>query len=127
MEGDSQGISGPAFLINQPAYLEPLAKRSADDPRIVERMQVIIAGSEVGKGFAELNDPLDQRTRLEEQENLRRGGDDEAQRLDEDYVRAMEYGMPPSFGFGMSERLFAFLENRPAHEAQVFPLLRPKS
>ena len=64
--------------------------------------------------------------RFEDQQKLRDAGDAEAQHLDEDYIRAMEYGMPPSFGFGMSERLFSFLENRPAHEAQLFPLLRPK-
>ncbi|TSC62907.1 MAG: lysyl-tRNA synthetase [Parcubacteria group bacterium Athens0416_74] len=122
-----KSIAGPAFLINQPAYLEPLAKRSPKNPAIVERMQVILAGSEMGKGFSELNDPLDQRARFEEQQALRDAGDDEAQRLDDDYVRAMEYGMPPSFGFGMSERLFSFLENRPAHEAQLFPLLRPRT
>jgi lysyl-tRNA synthetase class 2 len=121
-----KGITGPAFLLNQPEYLEPLAKRSEKDPRIVERMQIILAGSEVGKGFSELNDPLDQKNRFEEQQKLRDEGDDEAQRLDEEYVRAMEYGMPPSFGFGMSERLFSFLENRPIHVAQLFPLLRPR-
>jgi len=121
-----KGISGPAFLINVPVYLEPLAKRSQKDPNIVERFQVLIAGSEMGKGFSELNDPQDQRARFEEQQKMRDLGDVEAQRLDEDYVRAMEYGMPPAFGFGMSERLFSFLENRPAHEAQLFPLLRPK-
>jgi len=119
-------ISGPAFLIGVPVYLEPLAKRSPDDERIVERFQVLLAGSEMGKGFSELNDPLDQRARFEEQQELRDAGDDEAQRLDEEYVRAMEYGMPPAFGFGVSERLFSFLENRPAHETQLFPLLRPK-
>ncbi|OHB20343.1 MAG: lysine--tRNA ligase [Parcubacteria group bacterium RIFCSPHIGHO2_01_FULL_56_18] len=119
-------IAGPAFLINTPVYLEPLAKRSAENPDVVERFQIIIAGSEVGKGFSELNDPQDQRARFEEQQRLREAGDDEAQRLDEDYVKAMEYGMPPAFGFGFSERLFAFLENKPAHEAQLFPLLRPK-
>jgi lysyl-tRNA synthetase class 2 len=121
-----KGISGPAFLINVPVYLEPLAKRSADDNRIVERFQILIAGSEMGKGFSELNDPQDQRERFEEQQRLRDAGDDEAQRLDEDFIRAMEYGMPPAFGFGMSERLFSFLENRPAHETQMFPLLRPR-
>ncbi len=120
-------ISGPAFLTGVPAFLEPLAKRSAKNSDIVERIQIIIAGSEVGKGYSELNDPQDQRARFEEQQKLRDAGDDEAQRLDLDYVRAMEYGMPPAFGFGVSERLFAFLENRPAHEAQLFPLLRPKS
>lgn len=119
-------ITGPAFLTGVPVYMEPLAKRSSKDSRIVERMQVLIAGSEVGKGFSELNDPQDQRARFEEQQALRDAGDDEAQRLDEEYVRAMEYGMPPSFGFGASERLFAFLENRPAHECQPFPLLRPR-
>lgn len=121
-----KGIAGPAFLVNVPAYLEPLAKRSAGDPRIVERFQILMAGSEMGKGFSELNDPMDQRARFEEQQGMRDQGDDEAQRLDEDYVRAMEYGMPPAFGFGVSERFFAFLENRSAHETQIFPLLRPK-
>ncbi len=119
-------ISGPAFLINIPAYLEPLAKRSANNPNIVERFQVLLAGSELSKGFSELNDPQDQRARFEEQQKLREQGDEEAQRLDEEYVEAMEYGMPPAFGFGMSERLFAFLEDRPAREVQLFPLLRPK-
>ena len=121
-----KSISGPAFLVGVPVYLEPLAKRFPGNPKTVERLQVILAGSEVGKGFSELNDPIDQRARFEEQQKLRDAGDAEAHRLDENYVRAMEYGMPPSFGFGVSERLFAFLENKPAHEAQLFPLLRPK-
>jgi len=119
-------VSGPAFLSGIPVYLEPLAKRVAGSEHIVDRVQVILAGSEMGKGYSELNDPLDQRARFEEQQKMRDAGDDEAQRLDEEYVRAMEYGMPPAFGFGVSERLFSFLENRPAHEAQIFPLLRPK-
>lgn len=120
-------ISGPAFLVGVPVYLEPLAKRSSVNPEIVERLQVILAGSEMGKAFSELNDPQDQRGRFEEQQKMRDAGDDEAQRLDEEYIRAMEFGMPPSFGFGVSERLFSFLENRPAHEAQLFPILRPRS
>ena len=119
-------ISGPAFLVGVPVFLEPLAKRFAGNPDTVERLQVILAGSEMGKAFSELNDPIDQRARFEDQQKMRDQGDDEAQRLDEDYIRAMEYGMPPAFGFGVSERLFSFLENRPAHEAQLFPLLRPK-
>jgi len=121
-----KGIAGPAFLTGIPVYLEPLAKRSAHNPLVVDRLQVILAGSEMGKGFSELNDPLDQRARFEEQQKMRDEGDDEAQRLDEEYIQAMEYGMPPAFGFGVSERLFSFLENRPAHEAQLFPLLRPR-
>ena len=119
-------ISGPAFLVGVPVYLEPLAKRSKVNPDVVERVQVILAGSEIGKGYSELNDPQDQRARFEEQQKLREEGDDEAQRLDEEYIRDMEYGMPPAFGFGVSERLFAFLENKPAHETQLFPLLRPR-
>src|SRR3989344_5982975 len=119
-------IAGPAFLVGTPAYLTPLAKRTQGEPEIVERIQVLIGGSEVGNGYGELNDPLDQRARFEDQEKLRAEGDEEAQRLDLEYVRAMEYGMPPAFGFGVSERLFAFLENKPAHEAQLFPLLRPR-
>jgi lysyl-tRNA synthetase class 2 len=118
-------ISGPAFLTGIPVYLEPLAKRT-EGGETVERIQVILGGSEVGKGYSELNDPQDQKARFEEQQKLREAGDEEAQRLDLDYIRAMEYGMPPAFGFGVSERLFAFLENKPAHEAQLFPLLRPK-
>lgn len=119
-------VSGPAFLVGVPAYMEPLAKRSPENPAIVERFQVIVAGSEMGKGYSELNDPQDQHARLVEQQKLRDAGDEEAQRLDLDYIRAMEHGMPPAFGFGVSERLFAFLENKPAHLAQLFPLLRPR-
>lgn len=120
-------ISGPAFLVGTPVYLSPLAKRWEQDTRVSQRLQVILAGSEMGNGYAELNDPQDQRARFEEQQKMRDQGDDEAQRLDLDYIRAMEYGMPPAFGFGVSERLFAFLENKPAYLAQAFPLLRPKN
>ncbi len=120
-------IAGPAFLTGIPTYMEPLAKRSSENKNIVERFQILLAGSEVGKGFSELNDPQDQRVRFEEQQKLREGGDEEAQRLDEDYVQAMEYGMPPNFGFGMSERLFSFFEDKPINETQLFPLLRPKN
>ena len=119
-------IDGPVFLVGVPIFLEPLAKRSPENPNIVERFQVILAGSEMGKGFSELNDPIDQRARFEYQQELRDAGDDEAQRLDENYIRAMEYGMPPAFGFGVSERLFSFLEDKPISEGQLFPLLRPK-
>ena len=121
-----RAISGPAFLTSVPVELEPLAKRSAKNPNVVERMQVIIAGSEIGKGYSELNDPQDQLARFAEQQKMRDAGDEEAQRMDKEFVRAMEYGMPPAFGFGLSERFFAFLENKPIHEVQLFPLLRPK-
>ncbi|MCI5108590.1 MAG: lysine--tRNA ligase, partial [Candidatus Pacebacteria bacterium] len=97
-------LVGPGFLINIPLFLEPLAKR-AEDERVVERFQVILGGSEMGKGFSELNNPIDQGERFQHQEELRKSGDDEAHMKNDDYVEAMEYGMPPAFGFGISERL----------------------
>lgn len=119
-------ISGPGFLIGVPVSMEPLAKRSGQNPNIVERFQVILAGSEMGKGFSELNDPLDQMERFMEQAKLREAGDEEAQMTDGEFVEALEYGMPPTFGFGFSERLFSFLMDKPARECQIFPLLKPK-
>jgi lysyl-tRNA synthetase class 2 len=119
-------ISGPAFLIGVPVYLEPLAKRSPKNPDVVERFQVLLAGSEMGKGFSELNDPTDQRERFLRQQALRDAGDEEAQMADMEYVEALEYGMPPAFGFGLSERLFSFLAGVDVREGQIFPLMRPK-
>lgn len=119
-------IAGPGFLINVPDYMEPLAKRNEKNPKLVDRFQVIIGGSENGKGFSELNDPIDQAERFAEQQKLREKGDEEAQMFDHSYVEALEYGMPPTFGFGVSERLFAFLMDKPARETQIFPLMKPK-
>lgn len=116
----------PCFLINPPVEIEPLAKRSEKDPRVVERMQIVACGSELGKGFSELNDPMDQRARFEEQMKLREAGDVEAQFLDEDFLEALEYGMPPAAGFGLSERLFAVIMDKPVREAVIFPLMRPE-
>jgi lysyl-tRNA synthetase class 2 len=118
-------LHGPGFLIGIPVYLETLAKKSQEDNRVVERFQVILAGSEVGKGFSELNDPVDQAERFASQQALRDAGDEEAQMADMDYVEALEYGMPPAFGFGTSERLFSFLEGKTVREAQIFPLMKP--
>jgi lysyl-tRNA synthetase class 2 len=119
-------IGGPAILTGMPVYLEPLAKKNTEDPRVVERFQILIGGSEVGKAFNELNDPIDQRERFEKQQNLRDSGDEEAQMADFEYVEAMEYGIPPTFGFGVSERLFSFLAGKSIREAQTFPLMRPR-
>lgn len=121
-----KSLGGPGFLVNVPVYLEPLAKKNRNGTETVERFQVIIAGSEVGKGFSELNDPVDQRERFLKQQALRDAGDDEAQMADMEYVEAMEYGMPPAFGFGVSERLFSFLLDKPVRETQIFPLMKPK-
>ena len=122
-----KSLVGPGFLVNVPVYMEPLAKKSEKDPRVVERFQVILAGSEIGKGFSELNDPIDQAARFARQGELRAAGDEEAQMPDADFVEALEYGMPPAFGFGVSERLFSFLEGVSIREAQTFPLLRPRA
>lgn len=119
-------ISGPGFLIGVPVYLEPLAKKSEKNDKVVERFQIILAGSEMGKGFSELNNPIDQKERFMKQQALRDAGDDEAQMADMDFVEALEYGMPPAFGFGLSERLFSFLANKDVREAQLFPLMRPR-
>lgn len=118
-------IGGPAFLINHPVEVSPLSKRKEDDPRLVERFQVILAGSENGNGYSELNDPIDQAGRFLEQAKMREEGDTEAQMHDRDFVEALEYGMPPTSGFGFSERLFSFFANRPVREAVMFPLMRP--
>lgn len=114
----------PCFLIDPPIEIEPLAKRSRKDPLRVERFQVVAYGTELGKGFSELNDPRDQRIRFEEQMRLREEGDAEAQRLDDDFLEALEYGMPPASGFGMSERLFAVLMNRSVRETVIFPPMK---
>ena len=116
----------PCFLVDPPVEVEPLAKRKPGNPKVVERFQVMAAGTELGKGFSELNDPLDQRARFEEQMKLREAGDKEAQFLDEDFLEALAYGMPPAGGFGVSERLFAVLVDRPMRECVFFPLMRPK-
>lgn len=121
-----KNINGPVFLTGHPVVVSPLAKRMEQNPDFVERYQVIIAGSEVGNGYSELNDPIDQAKRFSEQEKMREKGDDEAQMEDNDFVRALEYGMPPTSGFGVSERLFSFLAGKSIRETVLFPLLRPE-
>jgi lysyl-tRNA synthetase, class II len=120
-------LTGPGFLVNEPLAVSPLAKRSADRPGIVERFHLVIAGSELGNGYSELNDPIDQAERFAQQQALRDAGDDEAQMADDDFLEALEYGMPPACGFGMSERVFAFFMDKSIRECQIFPLLKPTS
>lgn len=119
-------ISGPAFLINEPAFMSPLAKSRPDQPQLTERYHVIIAGSENGNGYSELNNPLEQLERFQDQQGQRNEGDDEAQMLDIDFVEMLEFGMPPTSGHGHSERLFWFLENISGREGTLFPALRRK-
>ncbi|HAG27204.1 TPA: lysine--tRNA ligase [Patescibacteria group bacterium] len=116
----------PVFLINQPVELEPLAKRDPNNPKVVQRLQIVAYGTELGKGFGELNDPLDQRQRFEDQMKLRAAGDKEAQMIDEDYLEAMEYGMPPAAGFGLSERTFSVLADKSIRETVIFPPMKEK-
>ncbi len=118
-------ISGPAFVVGHPIEISPLAKKDPKNPKKVERFQVILGGSEVGNGYSELNDPLDQESRFLEQQKLKDSGNLEAHSHDLDFVEALKYGMPPTCGFGVSERFFAFLEGKPIRETVIFPLMRP--
>jgi lysyl-tRNA synthetase class 2 len=118
-------IAGPAFLVNHPALVAPLAKRT-ESGDTVQIFQPILGGSEVGKGYSELNDPEEQGKRFREQQALLEAGDEEAMMPDWEFVEMLEYGMPPTVGFGFGERLFAFLVDKPLRETQLFPLMRPR-
>ncbi len=120
-------ISGPGFLVNQPVEITPLAKRNSKDKRKVEQFQVIIAGTEMGNGYSELNDPLDQEARFIEQKKMKDAGSHETHEHDKGFVEALKYGMPPTCGFGVSERLFAYLIDKPIRECVIFPLMKPES
>ena len=116
--------AGPYWLIEEPLSLSPLAKKSPENPLVTERFHPIIAGTEMGNGFSELNDPWDQLERFKEQQAARDAGDEEAQMMDQDFVEMLEYGMPPACGWGNSERNFWLLEGVPGREAVPFPTMR---
>ncbi len=120
-------IAGPGFLINVPIEVSPLAKKSENNPKVTSRFQVILAGSEMGNGYSELNDPVEQAERFEQQQKLRDAGDDEAQMYNHDFIEALEHGMPPTCGFGLSERLFSFMLDKPIRECQIFPLMKSRN
>ncbi|HRC27857.1 MAG TPA: lysine--tRNA ligase [Candidatus Saccharimonas sp.] len=117
-------VVGPVWLVNTPKFISPLAKSSVDNPHTVQRFQPVILGSELGNGFSELNDPVDQYQRFMEQQSMRDDGDDEAMMLDIDFVEMLEYGMPPACGWGYSERVFWMFEGVTAREGVPFPQLR---
>lgn len=117
-------VNGPVWLINTPTFISPLAKANPQNPQTVQRFQAVIAGSELGNGFSELNDPQDQLKRFLEQQKMRDAGDAEAMMLDIDYIEMLEYGMPPTCGWGHSERLFWIFEGVTAREGVPFPQLR---
>ena len=119
---------GPVFVMDYPAEVSPLARRHRDGPELVERYEPVVAGRELGNGFTELTDPADQRARFEEQAAKARAGDEEeSAEIDEDYIRALEYGLPPTSGFGLGvdrlTMLFADVPN--IREVIAFPTLRP--
>lgn len=117
-------VAGPVWLVNTPKFISPLSKTNPENPETVERFQPVIAGSELGNGFSELNDPIDQLNRFLEQQQMRDSGDEEAMMLDIDYVEMLEYGMPPACGWGYSERVFWIFEGVTAREGVPFPQLK---
>ncbi len=116
--------AGPYWLIEEPLSLSPLAKVVPENPEVTQRFHPIIAGTEMGNGYSELNDPLDQLKRFEEQQAMRDAGDSEAQMLDQDFVEMLEYGMPPACGWGNSERNFWLLEGVSGREGVPFPIIK---
>ncbi|HXH26802.1 MAG TPA: lysine--tRNA ligase [Candidatus Acidoferrum sp.] len=116
--------AGPFWLVHEPVSISPLAKADPNDPRVSQRFHPVIAGTEMGNGYSELNDPIDQLNRFLDQQKMRDQGDKEAQMLDIDFVEMLEYGMPPACGWGHSERFFWMFEGVTAREGVIFPHLR---
>jgi len=118
----------PTFITDYPKEMSPLCKEHRDDPRLTERFELMVAGKELANAYTELNDPIDQRERFEEQMKLSEKGDDEAMFIDQDFLRALEYGMPPTSGIGIGiDRLVMFMTNNASiQEVLFFPQMKPE-
>jgi lysyl-tRNA synthetase class 2 len=119
----------PTFVIDFPTEISPLARQKRDDPSLVDRFELFVARMEMANAYSELNDPHEQRRRFEQQLHAREAGDEEAHHLDEDYIRALEYGLPPAAGEGIGiDRLTMLFADRPSiRDVILFPLLRPEA
>jgi len=118
----------PTFITDYPKEMSPLCKTHRENPELTERFELMVCGKEIANAYSELNDPIDQRERFEEQVKLAAKGDDEAMYIDQDFLRALEYGMPPTSGLGIGmDRLIMFLTNNPSiQEVLFFPQMKPE-
>ena len=121
-------LVAPTYITEFPKVVSPLAKSAPEDPLVAERFELYICGMEIANGYSELNDPREQYERFREQVEARARGDEEAHQMDEDYIRALEYGMPPASGLGVGiDRLTMLLTNSPSiRDVILFPLMKPE-
>ena len=123
-----KSIINPTFVCDYPAEVSPLTKRKDDDPRLTDRFELVIKGAEYANAYSELNDPVDQEERFAAQMEAKRQGDDEAMEYDYDFIRALEYGMPPAggIGYGIDRMIMLFCDQPSIRDVLLFPQLRPE-